>query len=119
MQSNTMKPAGEPSRPPQIWTRRRRCVKPLLSRAIRNYGHFPTKAKVLDAGCGGGEFLSFFHREGFEVYAMDLSLSAGRRAAHLVRRRGSASDRWRNNSAFRPIASMWSGRPRFWNTCST
>ena len=53
----------------------------LLLRTLKHYGHFAAgETKVLDAGCGSGEFLPFFVRAGFQVYGIDLSLVAVKRA---------------------------------------
>src|SRR5262249_52365488 len=52
----------------------------LLSRSLRGYGRFADgDRKVLDAGCGSGEFLPFFLNAGFEVCGVDLSLAATQR----------------------------------------
>src|SRR5262245_32085603 len=53
----------------------------LLLRTLKHYGHFAVgETKILDAGCGSGEFLPFFVRAGFRVYGIDLSLVATQRA---------------------------------------
>src|SRR5262245_32431842 len=52
----------------------------MLLRVIRDHGrHGSTQRRVLDAGCGSGEFLPFFIRLGFETFGIDLSLQATQR----------------------------------------
>jgi len=48
-------------------------------------GRFDPRMRVLDAGCGPGRNLVYFLREGFDVYAVDVSAEAVAEARSLAR----------------------------------
>ena len=60
----------------------------LLDHILR--GHVPEGSSVLDAGCGGGRNLAFFHRHGYDVHGIDrdeasiATLRAGAEKAGLA-----------------------------------
>lgn len=49
---------------------------------------FKQKGKVLDVGCGNGEFLEGMKNEGWEVYGSDISSEAVRRTKNRVEKKG-------------------------------
>ena len=55
----------------------------LILDALRRYGMLGSPSRVLDAGCGAGEFLRFFAEREFEVYGIDLVQEALERAQQL------------------------------------
>lgn len=57
--------------------------KRLLLWALNRYDTFQMPKRILDAGCGEGEFLVFFADRGFEVYGVDVA----DRAVELARKR--------------------------------
>src|SRR5438132_891152 len=54
--------------------------KRLLLKAFELFNIYPPGKKLLDAGCGDGEFLEFFVRQGFDTYGIDVAETALDRA---------------------------------------
>ena len=52
-----------------------------LEKALRFLQSVPRGAKVLDAGCGGGDFSIGLHAAGYDVYGCDLNVSGVAAAA--------------------------------------
>jgi len=64
-------PASDPTREDR---------KRLLLKTFSKYNTHTARKRLLDAGCGDGEFLGFLAQQGFDVYGVDISEKAIARA---------------------------------------